>query len=121
MFRGVLLTIVRGSGALAFGAVFLWQVAERAGPRDCRAIVHVTAAAVDIAIDDRPYRVAAPSDAPIVCDLRPGDHTLRMSRGGRVLFEEQFRTRPGEEVILTAWDSRPDRGTTAASPDSPGR
>jgi hypothetical protein len=29
-----------------------------------------------------------------------------MERGGRVLYDEAFTIRPGEEVVLTAWCNR---------------
>src|SRR5206468_141581 len=57
--------------------------------------------------DGRPYPAATWRDAPIVCELRGGWHELQMWRGGRLVYEENFRVRPGEDVVLTAWDPRP--------------
>jgi hypothetical protein len=104
VIRGLLVATSRHVAALALGGAILWQVAERAVPRECEAVVHVTEAGVDVAIDDSTYRFEAWRGTPIVCALRPGRHTVCMSRDGQVLYEEVFTLRPGENVILTAWD-----------------
>jgi hypothetical protein len=112
MIRGPLFAWTRRAVAVVFGSVFLWQVAERADPRGCEAVVHVTEDFVDVTVDGWAYRAGAWTGEPIVFPLRPGRHTLHMSRGGRALFEQGFELRPGEEVVLTAWDAsrgpRPD-------------
>jgi hypothetical protein len=81
------------------------------------AFVHVTESNVDVMIDGESYRVESGYTPPIVCDLSPGPHTLRMSRQGRVLYEESFTLRPGDEAVLTAWDvSRTAAAGRAPSP-----
>jgi hypothetical protein len=105
-------SLARRAAAAVLGGVVLWQVAEHCGSTSSRAIVHVSNADVDVTIDDARYHVEAPWEAPIVCVLRPGSHTLRMLRGGRVVCEEEFALASGEERILTAWDV----GTSDRSP-----
>jgi hypothetical protein len=43
------------------------------------------------------------SPTPIVCELRPGKHTLQMTRNGKMLDEEEFSLSAGGEVVLTSW------------------
>jgi hypothetical protein len=45
---------------------------------------------------------------PIVFDLRPGRHSARLVKDGRVVYQEEFLLRGGEEVILMAWDGYDD-------------
>ena len=70
----------------------------------CLAYIHVVPPAVDVTVDGQTYRVETLWDSPIVCELRPGRHLLRMLRSERVLFEQEFTLDPGEEVVLTAWE-----------------
>lgn len=102
--RTVLTSMTKGIGSVAFGCVVLGYVAEQAGPRDCRAVIHVTESEVDVWVDGWAYRVESWRDSPILCPLRPGRHALRMSRGGRTLYEETFILQRGDDVVLTAWD-----------------
>jgi hypothetical protein len=63
--------------------------------------VHVIEPDVEVIVggqsffEDQPYAV-------IKCPLRAGRHLLRMRRGDRILYEERFTIRRGEDVILTA-------------------
>jgi hypothetical protein len=63
---------------------------------------------VDVSVDDESYRVKSLWESPVVCELRPGRHTVRMIRYGQVLYEEEFTLAAGEERILTAWDGNTD-------------
>ncbi|WP_422924166.1 hypothetical protein [Singulisphaera sp. PoT] len=102
--RGASLAIVGRVGALLLGGAFLWQVAERVGPTRCEAVVHVPESNVDVMIDSSAYRIGEVRDEPIVCELTPGEHHLAMYRSGQLLFEQGFSVKPGEDVVLTAWD-----------------
>jgi hypothetical protein len=98
------MAIGKGLGALVVSSAFLWQIAERAGPQDCTAIVHVTEPDVDVSIDEADFHLATWTSSPLVCPLFPGRHTLRMWRRGRTLYEEAFVLEGGQELVLTAWD-----------------
>jgi hypothetical protein len=104
----ILLSISRRAGALLLGALILWQVAEHSGPMTGRAIVHVATLPANVTVDDVTYNVESLLMSPIVCDLSAGRHTVLMLQQGRVLYEEQFTVKPGEELILTAWDGYKD-------------
>ncbi len=95
---------IKGLGALALGGAIIWQVHDHCGVVKCVAYVHVVPPAVDVTVDGQTYRVETLWDSPIVCELRPGRHLLRMLRSGRVLFEQEFTLDPGQEVVLTAWE-----------------
>src|SRR5262245_32330595 len=101
----VLPALVKGVGALALSGAVLGYVAHEAGPRECRAVIHVTEADVDVWVDGVVYRIDSWREAPIPCPLRPGRHSLRMFRGGQTLYEETFILRRGDDVVLTAWDA----------------
>ncbi|WZO99036.1 hypothetical protein EP7_000628 [Isosphaeraceae bacterium EP7] len=106
---------VRAAGALLLGGVILWQVAERSVPPGGETVIHVTEAEVDVFLDDSHYRVDTQVDSPIVRELAPGWHTLRMMKDGEVLYDRPFEIVRGEYgPILTAWNelrqnSPPDR------------
>jgi hypothetical protein len=102
-------------GAIVLGTAILWQIVEHSGPPRCQVVVHVTEDDVDVEVDGWDYRVKSTMASPIVLDLRPGRHTLRMSRRGRLLYEESFTLRPGRDVVLTAWDEG-NRQTATPSP-----
>src|SRR5437762_3123735 len=100
--------LVRRVGAVLLGSIILWQVAEHSGLQRGRAIVHVSMPREDVMVDDSSYSVETLLDTPIVCDLRPGLHAVKMLRSGRVLYEEEFTIAAGQELILTAWDGYDD-------------
>ena len=95
---------IKGLSALALGGAIIWQVHDHCGVVKCLAYIHVVPPAVDVTVDGQTYRVETLWDSPIVCELRPGRHLLRMLRSDRVLFEQEFTLDPGEEVVLTAWE-----------------
>jgi hypothetical protein len=95
-------------GCLLLGGAILWQVAVYAGPPKGRALVHVSKPLVEVTVDETLYRVEDLDKTPIVCELKPGRHTARMIRDGRVLYEEEFDIAAGEETILAAWDGYTD-------------
>ena len=96
--------LIKGIVGLALATVILSQVAEHSGPSNGTAYVHVTSPEVDVLIDGWRYHVKSLWDSPIVCELRPGTHTLQMVRNGSILYEEEFKLRASEEVVLTAWE-----------------
>jgi hypothetical protein len=106
-------------GALILGAVILWQVVEHIGPTNRQALVHVTTIHVDVTVDDAMYRIESLEQTPIVCELRPGRHKVRMVREGQVLYEEEFAIAAGEELILTAWNPYDDGRSPMRSREIP--
>ena len=74
------IAITQYAGAALLGAVDPPVVAQKVDTREYETVVHVMEAGVDVWIDGMAYRVEDLRDSPIVCDLRPGRHTLRMSR-----------------------------------------
>ena len=104
LIRSLVFGMVKGIGALALGGAILWQVVEHCGPAKGIAYVHVAKAKVNVTVDDETYWVETAWETPIVCELRPGRHVLRMLQSGRVLFEQEFTLDPGQEVVLTAWE-----------------
>ena len=104
----ILFSICKLVGTLLLAGVILWQVVEQCGPNQGKVIVHVTKAPVDVTIDETTYPVGSSWMTPIVCELSPGRHTVRMLQDRRVLYEEPFTLKAGEEIILTAWDGYKD-------------
>ena len=111
-----LVAFVKGVGAVCLGGVILWQVAEHAGSARGTAIVHVSEAHVVVSLDDRDYPVNSLWEVPLICELRPGRHVLRMKRGERVVYQEDFCIEPGKEVILSAWEA-PSDGSAHVTPE----
>jgi hypothetical protein len=105
MIQTLWMALAKRVGAVALGTVILWQVSLRSGGSQGQAIVHVATLPVEITVDEASYWIETPWDTPIVCHLRPGRHKVRMVRGGRVVYEEEFNIAAGQEIILTAWDA----------------
>jgi hypothetical protein len=95
-------------GALLMGGIILWRVALHVGPHTGRAVVHVSITPVDVAVDEDVYRVPTPYLSPVVCELKPGRHSVRMIRDGRVLYREDVQILAGEDYVLAAWDQSHD-------------
>jgi hypothetical protein len=102
--RSLPFTMVKGIAGLLLAGTVLWQVAEHSGSPNGIAYVHVSVPEVDVLIDGTTHHVDSLKDSPIVCALRAGEHTLRMTRNGTLLHEEKFTLREDEERILTAWE-----------------
>jgi hypothetical protein len=83
------------------------EAAKESPPKEAEVVVHLGNLGVDVAIDHRNFRIDRVEQLPIVCTLKSGPHTLRMTRAGRTLYEEVFTTRPGEDRILAAWNRTP--------------
>jgi hypothetical protein len=101
-----------GVSALLLGSVILWQVAEYSGYRDGVAYIHVPVPEEHVMVDDMRYRVETLWDSPIVCKLRPGGHTLRVFRTGRLVSEQEFTVDSGQHVVLTVGEGRSAAVTT---------
>jgi hypothetical protein len=100
-----MVAFVKGAGAVCLGGLILWQVAEHSGSARGTAIIHVSEAHVVVSLDDRDYPVNSLWELPLICELRRGRHVLRMKRGERVVYEEEFSIEPGQELVLTAWEA----------------
>jgi hypothetical protein len=102
------IALAKRVGAPVLGGFILWQVSVHSGAAKGQAIVHVAMPQVEVAVDNARYWIETLWDTPIVCDLRPGRHTVRMFRSGRVVYEEPFTIAAGQELILSAWDGYAD-------------
>ena len=104
LIRSFLLATTKAVVGLALGSAILWQVAMHSGPPNGTAYIHVASDQVDVKVDKTTFHVVSRWDVPIVCELRPGKHTLQMTRNGKMLYEEEFSLNAGGEVVLTAWE-----------------
>ena len=114
--RSVLFLIAKGMAAFGLGGLILWQVAASSGGINGVANIHVTSPNVDVTVDDVLYHVETLWDSPIVCELSPGHHTLRMLRNGQVLHEEEFTLGVRQEIVLVAWEPRNEKPAHADPP-----
>jgi hypothetical protein len=103
------------AGCLLGMAVLGWVV-DHCGSRNNEVIVHVMEPDVEVTFGDQTYQIKGRRYDPIVCDLSPGWHRLIMRRGDRILFEESFEVRPGQNVVRTAWNPEHSRAASAAGP-----
>jgi hypothetical protein len=108
VLRTVACVIGKPVGAVLLGGVVLWNVADHAVSSKGQAIVHVSTLPADLMVDQAVFRVVDWGRTPIVCDLRPGRHSARLIQDGRVVYQEEFFIRAGEEVILNAWSGYED-------------
>jgi hypothetical protein len=98
------------AGSLLALSILVW-IEERCGPQTNEVVVHVTESDVEVTIGDQTYQIEDRPFAPIACNLAPGWHRLVMRRGDRILFEESFEVRLGENCVRVAGD--PDRNRKA--------
>ena len=104
VIRNLMFVTGKGIGAFGLGGAILWYVAVHCGPQNGIAYVHVSTPNVEVMVDDVEYHVETLWGTPLVCELSPGPHRLRMIRSGKTVFEEGFSLGVGEELVLTAWD-----------------
>ena len=111
-------SLARPVVALVLGGTVLWQVATHVDSSRGQAVVHVMSTGVFLFVDDDTYRIDDLAQSPIVCELRPGHHTLRLIRDGELLHEEDFVMVAGEDTVLAlcAPPRRRDEGPSIASP-----
>jgi hypothetical protein len=115
MARTFQFATVKTIALMVLGGAILWQVGAHSGPANGTAYVHVSTPRVDVTVDKKTYHVETLSDSPIVCELRPGKHVLRMTQNGQTLYQQRFTLRPEEELVLTAWESPEDAPATRHS------
>jgi hypothetical protein len=106
-----LVAFVKGVGAVCLGSLVLWQVAQHSGATRGTAIVHVFESHVVVSLDDRDYPVNTVYESPLLCEVRAGRHVLKLKRGDRVVYNEEFSVEAGQEVVLTAWDPASDNSS----------
>jgi hypothetical protein len=102
--RNLLFATGKGLGAFGLGGAILWYVAVHCGPKNGIAYVHVSTPNVEVMVDDVEYHVETLWETPLVCELSPGPHRLRMIRNGKTVFEDGFSLGVGKELVLVAWD-----------------
>jgi hypothetical protein len=107
MVISLIATLVKRLGAICLAFVIFWHVAQHAGPRRGKAIVHVSRSDVVVAVDHRDYRVESTAQSPLVCDLEPGEHVAQIRHGEALLDEQTFTIKPGEEAIIYLADHFP--------------
>ncbi|HKI16403.1 MAG TPA: hypothetical protein VKA15_00905 [Isosphaeraceae bacterium] len=118
LVRSLTLTASKAVATVILGGAILWEVALHCGPLQGTVYVHVSSGDCDVTIDHATYPVRTLWETPIVRKLQPGSHTVRMSRDGRVVFEQEFSIDAGEELVLTAWDEA-DKNLSETSSISP--
>jgi hypothetical protein len=114
--RNLMFATGKGLGAFGLGGAILWHVAVHCGPQNGIAYVHVSTPNVEVMVDDVEYHVETLWETPLVCELSPGPHRLRMIRKGKTVFEEGFSLGVGKELVLVAWDQTKE---TQADPPTP--
>jgi hypothetical protein len=114
--RALIFKSAKAMAAIALAGVIFWQVATNCGPQEGIAYVHVLAFDVHVIVDDLTYYLETPWQSPLVCVLRPGRHSLQMSRHGQVLYQEEFTVARGEPTFVLPYE-RPAQATidTAAT------
>ena len=113
-------TLAKRVGAVCLAMVIFWHVVRHAGPRQGTAIVHVPQSNVVVAVDDQSYHVESIAQSPLVCDLEPGSHVVKLRHGGLLLGEEDFTVEAGKEVVVCPFH-RLEAAAAAASGGSESR
>lgn len=104
--KGLLIAVARVLVAFVLSIVLLAEVVSRSGPQTSEVVVHLTEFPARLTIDGRSYPVSTLHESPIVSELGRGWHELRVWRDDRLVYREDFRVQPGENLVLTACDLR---------------
>jgi hypothetical protein len=102
--------VLRYLGSALLTGVSLWWIASHSGPERGTVVIHVTEPDVTVSVDDQVFRVGADHYTPITCELPPGEHQLRMTRGRTLLYAQSFTLRKGEDRVLTVWHAPAGNG-----------
>ena len=102
--RRVMLAMTKVVGALGLGGTIIWHVGAHSSVQKGLAYVHVSAPDVDVTVDDMSYHIETLWESPIVFELGPGRHKLKMCRDGRVVDDQEFTLGTGEETVLALGD-----------------
>jgi hypothetical protein len=119
LIRSLAFAAAKAAGAIILGGAIIWEVALHCGPPRGTVYVHVAGGVGDVTIDESTYHVRTLWESPIVRELQPGRHSVRMSRDGQCVFEEDISINPGEEIMLTAWDRSNERLESEPTRDRP--
>ena len=114
--RSLIIWTGKGIGAFGLGGAILWNVAVLCGPLNGTAYIHVSTPNVEVMVDDVHHHVETLWETPLVCELSPGPHQLRMIRSGKTVFEQEFSLGVGKELVLMAWDQTKETQAAPASP-----
>jgi hypothetical protein len=106
--RTVAFAIGKPALAVLLGAVVLWQCAASTGIAKARAVIFVSNVPADLVVDREVFRVEDLRRNPIVCHLRPGQHSARLVQNGRVVYQQEFLVGAGEKVVFEAGDGYKD-------------
>jgi hypothetical protein len=118
MLISLIATTVKRLGAVCLAFVVLWHVGRYAGPQAGEAIVHVARHGVIVSVDNRSYRIDSIGDSPVVCELAPGTHTVKVYRDELLLSDEDFTVEAGKQVVL--FPIARTRGVPAVASIGPG-
>ena len=102
--KSLLTGLAKCLGALLLALVVLWPTVKDVGTEDSEVVVQVMEKHVQILIDDQIYWVDEENERPIVCQIQPGRHVMRVLRQGNLIQEVEFSLQPGQQGVLTAWD-----------------
>jgi hypothetical protein len=99
------------------GAAACWFVAANSGPPTGTVVLHINAFDEDAEAvgGGAPVPIRAHTRDAVAVELPAGAYELIIQRGGRVLSQEAFELKGGEEVVLTAWQ-RPRAARHAPRP-----
>jgi hypothetical protein len=115
-------TLVKRLGAVCLAFVIFWHVAQHGGPRQGKAIVHVSRPDVVVAVDHIDHPVDSTAPSPLVCELGPGKHVAQMLHGDSLLDEQSFIIEPGQAATVYLSDHVPARFRMAkAGPEETAR
>jgi hypothetical protein len=112
-------TLMKRLGAVCLAFVILWHVAQHAGPRRGKAIVHVTRPDVVVVVDHFEHPIESIAQSPVVCDLEPGDHVAQIKHHDMLLDEQTFTIEPGQEAIVCLSDHKPAHSDIAEARPAP--
>ncbi len=103
------------------------QVARHSAEPEGQVVVHLVDVGVEVSVDEEEARpVDNFMELPLVFDLHPGKHRLRLWRDGTMIDDQECQVEPGRDVVMALLDqekfkrqSKPNGPATRLSPGRP--
>lgn len=106
MVLSLIATMAKRVGMVCVVCLITWHLIHNQSSNG-KAIVHVPKAGVVVSIDNLRFPVLSMADAPVICELAPGSHRVKIHHGTLTLGDERFLVEPGKDAVLWPYPHNP--------------
>ncbi len=106
MVLSLIATMAKRVGIVCVVFLIAWHLIHNQSSKG-KAIVHVPKAGVVVSIDNLMFPVPSMAEAPVVCELSPGRHRVKIYHGLLTLGDQRFFVEPGKDAVLWPYPHNP--------------